>query len=232
MATDTDKYSPTGNESIGYPQICIRTNRTAERTDLKQVIRSADEVAKQYPSGDKRRAKAVVDKLTSAFGGGGFGHSWIILFESSSKHTTYAYHDGFGYVKDGTGSAHNDSPERKFHLEYTVKLDDANKARDKIENVLVPVLNMVSAAVGYAISGKKPDFKTGAYTAINNCTWFAGNVWKCCIGEPLNKRLTYEQEFDGADHADNWCMPYLNLINEIADPGMLAETLAKVKTGS
>ena len=44
---DPSNINPTGDPSIGYPQICIRTNRTAERTNFKTIIKLANIVADQ-----------------------------------------------------------------------------------------------------------------------------------------------------------------------------------------
>lgn len=33
----------------------------------------------------------------------------------------------------------------------------------------------------------------GAYTPINNCSWFAGNLWNSAT----NDNLIFEQEFNG-----------------------------------
>lgn len=222
-----DKYSPTGNINVGYPQLSIRTDRTAERTKLDFIIEIANRAANQFPEGDKRRATAVIKTLNSALGSGNFGHSWIIIFNSSELGdcNTYGYHEGFGYVKNKD----DDSPEQKFHLEYTVKLDNPEEKQHKMELELIPILNIISAAVGMVMGNEKFNPETGAYTPINNCTWFTGNLWKWLIGYPLKSPFTYEQVFNGADHADNWVMPYLSMVNKIADPGMLAETLNKIE---
>ncbi|WP_238565714.1 hypothetical protein WH390_04230 [Candidatus Arsenophonus nilaparvatae] len=45
MNLTPDKYAPIGDPTIGYPQLCIRTNRTAERTNLDEVIKILDAAA-------------------------------------------------------------------------------------------------------------------------------------------------------------------------------------------
>ncbi|MGV9036658.1 hypothetical protein ACN9TC_13485 [Lactococcus lactis] len=69
--------------------------------------------------------------------------------------------------------------------------------------------------------GSNSPFALG--TPISNCSCFAGNVWNAATGDSL----VFEQDFDGAAHADNWGMPFLSSITEIADPGMSAESIAK-----
>lgn len=68
---DPSHTNPTGDPSVGYPQICIRTNRTAERTDLDGVIKTAIEVAAKYPDNKAERGKQVMAALSSMFRGGG-----------------------------------------------------------------------------------------------------------------------------------------------------------------
>lgn len=88
---------PTGDPTIGYPQIAIRTNRTPERTNIPDVVKQADDVANQFPVGDyENRSKAVTEKLTEIFGSGSFGEAWIIIFNSDKPgdYISYGYHNG------------------------------------------------------------------------------------------------------------------------------------------
>ncbi|MGP6379434.1 hypothetical protein ACTZGB_07795 [Yersinia bercovieri] len=224
FSISNDKYAPTGDASVRYPQLSIRTNRTAERSDLNEVIKIADNAANQFPADDKEnRAKAVVKVLTELFGGGSFGHAWIIFFYSAKKGdcTTYAYHEKYGFVKNGIASDRNDSPERRFHLQRTVPLTDPGKHPATLEETIIPRLNKESYAIANIMGMEVKDPKNGAYTPINNCSWFAGKLWNYASGE----KLIFEQDFDGAAHADNWGMSFLSLVNKIADPGMIAESL-------
>ncbi|CFQ45435.1 hypothetical protein [Yersinia aleksiciae] len=224
FSISNDKYAPTGDQNVNYPQLCIRTNRTAERSNLNEVIIVADSVANQFPPDDKdNRAKAVIKTLTELLGGGGFGHAWIIFFNSAKKGdcTTYAYHEKYGFVKNGNASDRNDSPERRFHLQRTVPLTDLDKQPAALERTIIPQLNRESYAVANIMGMEVKDPVNGAYTPINNCSWFAGKLWNYASGE----QLIFEQDFDGAAHADNWGMPFLSLIKKVADPGMIAESL-------
>ncbi|HDR7711202.1 TPA: hypothetical protein QCX89_003207 [Bacillus cereus] len=217
-----DKYEPTGDPSIGYPQMVIRTNRTAERTNFEEVIQKANQVANQYPTNDKEnRAKAVTKELNKMFGSGAFGHTWIIFFNSPKKgdYTSYGYHAGLGFVKNGK----NDSPERKFHLERVLPMKDTSKYPDQLEKTIISNLNKQSAEIAKIMGIPVNDPNNGAYTPINNCTWFAGNLWNYAT----NDNLVFEQDFDGASHADDWGMPFLNMINKVGDPGMVAESIAQ-----
>ena len=221
-----DKSVPTGDPNVSYPQISIRTNRTPERTDLNDVISRADKAASQFPSDDQAdRSKAVLAELTSYFGSGQLGHAWIIIFNSNKEgdYTSYGYHEGYGFVKNGTAGDTNDRPDRMFNVSKTLPLKNAEETEKNLETKVIPELNKTSVQFANAmgITVEKPE--NGAYTPISNCSWFAGNVWNAATGDSL----IFEQDFDGAAHADNWGMPFLSSITKIADPGMIAESIAE-----
>lgn len=227
LVTDTrgDKSEPTGNPAVGYPQMCVRTNRTAQRTDMGQVIEKADEAADRFPESDTDdRAKAVTAALTEAFGSGNFGHTWIEFFNSDKvgDYTSFGYHEGYGFVKDGTASDTNDRPDRGFHVERCAVLTDPAKQPAELEKTIIPELNQESAAVAHAMGIPMTDPTNGAYTPVNNCAWFAVNLWNYATDD----KFTYTQKFDGAAHADYWGMPFLKAVTEVADPGMAAESLS------
>ncbi|HGJ5889838.1 MAG TPA: hypothetical protein ACHBZA_00325 [Arsenophonus apicola] len=76
MSVTPDKYAPIGDPTVGYPQLCIRTNRTAERTNLDEVIKILDAAADQYPIHEKeKRAKVVMEALVTIFSSGNLGHA-------------------------------------------------------------------------------------------------------------------------------------------------------------
>lgn len=47
---NADKSAPTGDSSISYPQISIRTSRTLERKNLDEIVERADDAAAQFPN--------------------------------------------------------------------------------------------------------------------------------------------------------------------------------------
>lgn len=222
-AIANDQSAPTGDPSVGYPQIAIRTNRTAERTDMNNVIKQADDVANQFPIEDQSsRAKAVTEKLTQIFGSGSFGHAWIIIFNSEKEgdYVSYGYHEGFGFVKNGTASNTNDRPDRKFHLQKVLPITEPGLI-ERLESTVIPNLNEQSLVVAKAMGMTVEHPENGAYTPINNCSWFAGNLWNSAT----NDTLVFEQDFDGSAHAKPWGMPFLSLIRRVGDPGMIAESI-------
>lgn len=225
---NADKSAPTGDHSISYPQISIRTNRTPKRTNLDEVVERADDAAAQFPIEDQeQRAQAVFNELTSFFGSGQLGHSWVIIFNSDKPgdYTSYGFHDKYGFVKNGTAGDQNDRPDRQFNVALTVPLKNAEETQENLEKNVIPALitqsNMVATAMGLPTNEV-----SGVYTPVNNCSWFAGNVWNAATGDSL----TFEQEFDGSAHAYNWGMPFLNDVTRIGDPGMIAESIAKKNT--
>ncbi|PHM31280.1 hypothetical protein [Xenorhabdus innexi] len=219
-----DKYQPTGDASVGYPQICIRTNRTAERTDMKPVIERAMNIGQQFPWSEKDTIiREVFKELGSAFGGGSFGHAWVIYFNSSKEgdNTSYAFHAGYGLVKNSEYT--NDSPERKFHLQRCVKVDGNAINPELIEMKLIPKLIDESNRLSKLMKLTSEDMKNGVYTPITNCSWFAGNLWNQIIG--LKFEQTIENDINLNELAVNMDLPLINEIRGIGDPGMLAESI-------
>lgn len=223
---NADKSAPTGQHAISYPQISIRTNRTPDRTNLDEIVEIADNAAAQFPIEDQaHRSEEVFKKLTSYFGSGTLGHAWIIIFNSDKDgdYTSYGFHDKYGFVKNGTGGGTNDRPDRKFNISLTVPLKNLEETQSNLEQNVIPNLIIQSNIVANAM-GLPTNEVSGVYTPINNCSWFAGNVWNAIKDEPL----VFEQDFDGAAHAYNWGMPFLNDVTSIGDPGMIAESIADI----
>lgn len=50
------------------------------------------------------QSKIRNNELTSFFGSGQLGHSWVIIFNSDKPgdYTSYGFHDKYGFVKNGT----------------------------------------------------------------------------------------------------------------------------------
>lgn len=220
---DDSHKNPNGDPSIGYPQISIRTNRTAERTNLDSLIEVANGVADQYPDDKEERAKQVIKTLTEKFGGGGFGHAWIIIFHSETEYHTYAYHDIYGYVKDGdTNGATNDYPGRGFAYQRIVPI--TKDQIDFLENTIIPGLNSFSTFVGSALGSKPTEGRLGVYTPLTNCSWFAGCVWNAI---DFKNFVHFNQPFPGYKYAERWGIDALVAVLLVADPGVIAESLAE-----
>ncbi|WP_251711749.1 hypothetical protein [Lactococcus ileimucosae] len=226
MDIDTSQYEPTGNPNVSYPQISIRTDRAPERTNIAEIVKLADEAAAKYPIGDSaHRSKAVTKRLISYFGSGSLGHAWIVIFHSNKPgdYTSYGFHEVFGWVKNGSSYFTDDSAGRKFAVEKTLPLGDDKTSCENIEKTIMPHLSEESVAIARMMGVYVFWPSRGAYSPIGNCAWAAGNLWNAVTGDNLN----FEQEFDGAAHASDWGMPFLNGVTKIADPGMVAESIAK-----
>ncbi|WP_099350482.1 hypothetical protein [Erwinia amylovora] len=225
---DSLHKNPTGDPSIGYPQICIRTNRNAQRTDLKIVTEKTNEIADQYPENKVERAKHVIAALNSIFGGGSFGHAWIIIFNSEKEgdYSSYAYHQGYGYVHNGDTEGHtNDSNKRGFSYQHIVSLD--RKKITALENNIIPGINVISTAIAYAMGYSPAEGRQGVYSAVTNCSWFAGHVWNLVTSE----NIEFAQPFPGIDYAERWGIDACYLLSRIADPGVIAESLSITDIG-
>lgn len=225
---NSSNINPTGDPSLGYPQICIRTNRDAQRTELNAVTKKANEIADRYPDNKVERAKNVITALNSVFGGGSFGHAWIIIFNSEKEgdYSSYAYHHRYGYVHNGdTGGHTNDSNKRGFSYQHIVPVE--RKKIIALENNIIPGLNVISTAIAYIMGYYATEGREGAYSAITNCSWFAGNVWNLVTSE----NIEFEQPFAGIDYAERWGIDACYLLSHIADPGMIAESLSGTDVG-
>ncbi|WP_099109237.1 hypothetical protein [Xenorhabdus sp. KJ12.1] len=243
MMIKTDKYQPVGDASIGYPQICIRTNRTAERTNVTPMIAAAMFIAKNFPWSLNDNEKEVVIKgvlklLGVAFGSGGFGHAWVIYFNSEKEgdNTSYAFHPGYGFVKNSEHSTTDDSAERKFHIQHCVKINDKSITPEFIEQHFIPELVDESNQLSKLMKLTSEDMKNGAYTPVTNCSWFAGKLWNQIMqlefeqsGESGMNQLEFEQtignDINMDELAEQLGLPFLKEIQGIGDPGMLAESI-------
>lgn len=225
---DADKYQPAGDESVGYPQICIRTNRTAKRTNMKPIIDKAVSIGKQYPWSEKYTIiKEVFKSLGSDFGSGGFGHAWIIHFNSPAPgdYISYAFHEGYGFVKNSEHSNINDSAERKFHLQRCIKLNNNLITPSLIEEKLITKFIDESNILSKLMKLTDADLPNGVYTPITNCSWFAGNLWNDIMS--LSYEQSIEDDINIDELADKMGLPFIKNIRAIGDPGMLAESIKK-----
>jgi hypothetical protein len=223
-----DQYQPVGDESVGYPQICIRTNRTAERTNMKPIIEKAMSIGKKYPWSEKYTIiKEIFKVLGNDFGSGNFGHAWIIYFHSSTKgdSTSYAFHEGYGFVKNSAYSSTNDSSERRFHLQRYVRVNDSAITPELIESKLIPKLIDESNSLAKLMGLTSEDKENGVYTPITNCSWFAGNLWNQIMRLAFEQSIVNDINID--ELADKMGLPFIKNIRGIGDPGMLAESIKK-----
>ncbi|WP_392566935.1 hypothetical protein RHO15_05070 [Utexia brackfieldae] len=213
---------PKGDLRVGYPQICLRSNRKPEPTDMEEICKIADEAAAEFPDDPNAHAKAVVKALNKICGGGSLGHAWIIVFESEnvtdSNCHRYGYHEGVGYTKNRS----NDRPERGFA--YQLSLPISQQQMMDLENSVIPQLNDESTELAKNFHMEPGPGDKGVYTPITNCTWFAGNVWNLT----MQQSIEFKQPFAGKDHAENWGIDYLNEVEEVADPGYLAMKMSQV----
>lgn len=225
---NADIYQPTGDKNVGYPQICIRTNRTAERTNMKPIIEKAVSIGKKYPWSEKYTIiKEVFKVIGSDFGGGSFGHAWIIHFNSPTPgdNTSYAFHEGYGFVKNSEHSNTNDSAERMFHLQRCIKLNGSTITPQLIEEKLISKLIDESNNLSKLMKLTEVDLPNGVYTPITNCSWFAGKLWNDIMN--LSYEQSIENDINIDELADKMGLPFIKNIRAIGDPGMIAESIEK-----
>ncbi|WP_311753549.1 hypothetical protein [Proteus columbae] len=207
---------PQGDPTVGYPQICLRSNRKPEPTDLDAICEIADKAASDYPDDKNARAKAVVTALNQICGGGSLGHAWVIVFESKdvtdSNCHRYGYHEGVGYTKNRS----NDRPTRGFAYQLCLKI--SQEQFNRLEHVVIPQLNEESTEIAKNFNMRPGNGEKGVYTPVTNCTWFAGNLWN----RTMDQSIEFKQPFSGKEHAEDWGIDYLYKIDDVADPGYLS----------
>ncbi|OTG85278.1 hypothetical protein B9T31_12430 [Acinetobacter sp. ANC 4558] len=219
---DESIIMPKGDPSVGYPQICLRSNRKPEPTDLEAISKIADDAAAAHPNDPNARAKAVIKAINQICGGGSLGHAWVIVFESDnvtdSNCHRYGYHEGVGYTKNRS----NDRPNRGFAYQLCLKI--SKEQFHVLEHKIIPQLNKESTEIAKNFHLQPNPDEQGVYTPLTNCTWFAGNVWN----RTMNQFVEFKQPFDGSEHAEDWGINYLYHIDEVSDPGYLSLEMAKI----
>lgn len=136
-------------------------------------------------------------------------------------YSSYAYHEGYGYVYNGDTDGHtNDTNTRGFAFQQIAPICKDQISR--MEKTIIPGLNFISTIIGSAMGDSPTEGRFGVYTAITNCSWFAGHIWNLVTSD----KISFKQPFPGKDYAERWGIDALYLISDIADPGMIAESLA------
>lgn len=165
----------------------------------------------------------MIRSLTEYFGGGTFGHAWIIIFYSETEYVSYSYHEGFGYVYNGdTDGDTDDRSDRGFSYQRIVPI--TKEQIDFLENKVIPGLNRFSTFIGAALGSEPAEGRIGVYTPLTNCSWFAGCVWDAIN---LKNLISFNQYFPGYQYAERWGIDALIAVLVVADPGMIAESLAE-----
>lgn len=237
-----DIFEPDGDPNVGYPQVCIRTNRTPSKTNLKKLIAGANSVAESYDRKDVfGRAIAVMEYFENSFASGEYGHVWIEVYRSGSAKDciNYSYIAGIAFVKNDPG----DVPERKFHLQKTLPIANYYQFINNLEENIIPEVNKesLSLTIDMVHSYLDPSFSkkligeiviaylrsknlnalNGVYTPLTTCAWFCCKIWNRAMKQTLN----FEQEFNGAAYSQKWGMPFLKEVKKISDTGVVAESI-------
>lgn len=219
---------PTGDPSIGYPQIAIRTNAEPNPLDFDQYANEADSIADKYPEGDTvDRSKAVENYLLKKIDSGDLGHVWIILFKSSKPgdYVSYSYWYGSAYVSNDNPKKPGayDPADREFRFQKDIKLPQ-NITVSKIENEIIPPLLEQSTVIGNLLGIREDILGNGTFTPLTTCSWFCGNLWNS-INSSQNQ-VNFTSPFSNAEeHAKKWGMPFLTKFDGFANPGALAKFL-------
>lgn len=227
----SDKFivQPNGEQSVGYPQISIRTNAKANPIDFNKFAATCDSIADSYPVNDPSdRSQAVKKYLLEQIGSGDLGHVWIIVFNSArpGDYVSYSYWKGSGYVSNHNKNYSGYDPsEREFLYQKDIKLPQ-NMNTTKIENELIPPLLKQSTNIGKILGIPEDITGNGTFTPVTTCSWFCGNLWNSI--NKLDNQVDFTSPFsNSSEHAKKWGMPFLADLNSFANPGALAKYLSK-----
>lgn len=237
-----DISEPDGDPHAGYPQVCIRTNRTPSKTNLEKLIAGANSVVESYDKGDVfGRAIAVMEYFENSFASGEYGHVWIEVYRSASAKDciNYSYIAGIAFVKKDLEGL----PERQFNLQKALPIANYYQFITNLEEYIIPEVNKesLSLTIDMVHSYVDPSFSkkligeiviaylrsknlnalNGVYTPLTTCAWFCCKIWNKAMKQTFN----FEQEFNGAVYAEKWGMPFLKEVNKIADAGVVAENI-------
>lgn len=201
----------TGVAEVGYPQLCIRTNRAPERLPL---IEMAKKVVAEHPDASPAELiRLLIDWADS----GQMGHAWL----------DYFYKDANGQIKTdayGFGS-NNNGPERKFSYQKCVSVaGDREEFKAKAEE-LVTKLGEESKEISHAFGDSGYTWGQGKYSLYGNCSWFAGEIFNTLV--PANEAIDYAQPFDWSGIAQMYDIPSLTNVHGLPDPGYIAESISK-----
>lgn len=227
-----DIVQPTGDESVGYPQVCIRTNAQPTPLDFDKISKDCDDLADALPfpyDNDGARALAVETYLSQIIGNGSLGHAWVIVFNSDkpNDYVSYSFWEGVGYVSNHNPKAPGayDPSNRSFIAQKSVKLPN-NMNTTEIENNLIPQLIEESNAIGIKFGTKENIVGNGTFTPLTTCAWFSGNLWNRIYSAA--DQVEFTSPFSNSEmHAKKWGIPGLSGMKEIANPGALSKFILK-----
>ncbi len=135
-----------GVDSIGYPQVCIRTNTYDAKLDYDGIFK---EIAQKYP------ANELLNQANKYAASGDFGHSWTILFNSPDKWTSWSYRfpiSGDIFKSSPLQKNHSaDSPSRKFSYQYCVNVNNRDTSVTTVENIYIPEIDATSRDIARKI---------------------------------------------------------------------------------
>ncbi|QUM86274.1 hypothetical protein [Moritella sp. 28] len=200
-----------GDQSIDYPQACLRINRKAERIPLLETFQAFQN---QFPDAGMDVLMKLMVKWADS---GTVGHTWVDLFYKDDSGAIKA--DGYGFGSNGN------TKERKFSFQKCVYIEDKGYEQIKLEmnakqEELYEESNEIAKKYFFDIGTK---WGKGKYTLYTNCAWFAGNLFNSLV--PKNENINFAQAFDWSTIMPSY-LPSSKL-KDIPDPGYIAESISK-----
>ncbi|HDI3264769.1 TPA: hypothetical protein PMC50_003424 [Vibrio cholerae] len=212
--TVAPRHQTYGVPSLGYPQICIRTNMPDQRVDMEGIL---DELSEKY------HPTMLLTESTKLAASGKLGHVWTLFFDSENSWKSWS----FRFPGTTTGNAlfyknWYDSPERNFNYQYCVSLknqptDEAYIVKNFVEP-LVEESKQIASALYPNIH-----FTNAVYSPATPCVWFATKLFNKVTGLDI----PFEQELDWKKIANIINEPTFTTLKTIPDSGVVAEAISK-----
>ncbi|EGR2415634.1 hypothetical protein DYB13_17650 [Vibrio cholerae] len=204
-----------GDESVGYPQVCIRTNMPDQRIDMQGIF---------YELSAKYEPSMLINEATKLAGSGRLGHVWTIFFDSPTSWRSWSFRrpdNAFGdalYI-----SNENDGPKRAFNYQYCVSTKGIDTSTETITHTYVQPLVQESQDIAKQIFIWPFDFQGGVYTPFTPCVWFATKLFNKVTGLDI----PFEQKFDWETVSKLTNDPIYKSFQTTVDAGVVAEAISK-----
>lgn len=203
-----------GDPNIGYPQVCIRINRKANRIPLLETYQQFQH---DYPDDN---IVQLLERMVQWADSGAVGHTWVDLFYKDNEGKVQF--DGYGFGSDGNQASREFSFQKCVHIEdknyQQIKQDIADKEE---------ALYVESKEIAKLFLGIGKDWNGGKYTLYGNCAWFAGNLFNSIV--PKDENVNFAQAFDWGTVVPKWYP--LSKYKDLPDPGYIAESISRTVNG-
>ncbi len=212
--TVAPRHETYGVESIGYPQICIRTNMPDQRIDMQGIF---DELSSKY------HPSMLLPEATKLAASGKLGHVWTIFFDSPDSWKSWS----FRFPGMPTANALHvnnwyDGPERPFNYQHCVSTKNQPTDSEYVMTNYIKPLIQESRDIAKLIYPHF-EFTGGVYSPATPCVWFATKLFNKVTGLDI----PFEQKLDWNKVSAILNEPSFSNLETIPDAGVVAEAISK-----